>query len=49
MGKNLHEETFGCESIDILFYMCKSGHFYAKATWVIPLRFVCMDIKEFSI
>jgi len=49
MGKNLHEETLGCESIDILFYMCKSGHFYAKVTWVIPLRFVCMDVKEFSI
>lgn len=49
MGKNLHEETFGCESIDILFNVCKSGHFYAKATCVIPLRFVCMDVKEFSI
>ena len=48
MGKNLHEETFGCESIDTLFHMCKSGHFHPKATWVIPLRSMCMDVKESS-
>lgn len=49
MGKNLHEGTFGCESIDTLFHMCESGHIYPKATWLTPLRFVCMDVKRFSI
>ena len=31
---------------NILFYMCKNGHFYPNPTWFIPMRSTRMDVRK---